>query len=141
MSDSRQAKPRDYTVGFSKPPVERRFKPGVSGNPRGRPKGSLNVGMVLQRTLLEMVVINEGGQRRTISKLEAAVKRLTNKAASGDLGAVKLLLALIRSAEEQEEQKTPASTALGETDQKVMQGMLKRLATSLDGGQIDETDS
>jgi hypothetical protein len=101
----------------------------------------LNIGTVLQRALLEMVVINEGGQRRTISKLEAAVKQLTNKAASGDLGAVKLLLALIHSAEEQEEQKTPASTALGETDQKVMQGMLKRFATSLRKGQFDEDDS
>lgn len=141
MSDNRRPKSANYAVGFQKPPVERRFKPGVSGNPRGRPKNSLNIGTVLQRALLEMVVINEGGQRRTISKLEAAVKQLTNKAASGDLSAVKLLLALIHSAEEQEEQKTPASTALGETDQKVMQGMLKRFATSLKKGHFDEDDS
>jgi Family of unknown function (DUF5681) len=136
MSNSRRPKNGDYAVGFAKPPIEHRFKPGISGNPRGRPKGSLNVGTVLERTLLEMVVINEGGQRRTISKLEAAVKQLTNKAASGDLSAVKLLLALIRSAEEREAQQTPAASALGETDTKVMQGMLKRLATSLNKGSV-----
>jgi hypothetical protein len=136
MSDSRRPKSGDYTVGFAKPPIDHRFKPGISGNPRGRPRGSLNVGTVLERTLLEMVVINEGGHRRTISKLEAAVKQLTNKAASDDLNAVKLLLALIRSAEEQEAQQTPPASALGETDKKVMQGMLKRLATSLNKGSV-----
>lgn len=29
-----------YAVGYGKPPVERRFTPGVSGNPSGRPRGS-----------------------------------------------------------------------------------------------------
>ena len=140
MSNSQRPKTGNYVVGFAKPPTETKFKPGVSGNPRGRPKGSLNVGKVLERTLLETVVVNEGGQRRTISKLEAAVKQLTNKAASGDLSAVKLLLALIHSAEEQEAQQTPTPAVLDETDQKVMQGMLKRLANSFNRGHSDETD-
>ena len=29
----------DYDVGFRKPPVQTRFKPGQSGNPGGRPRG------------------------------------------------------------------------------------------------------
>jgi hypothetical protein len=32
----------DYDVGYGKPPKEARFKPGQSGNPRGRPKGAKN---------------------------------------------------------------------------------------------------
>lgn len=28
----------DYEVGFGKPPISRRFAPGVSGNLKGRPK-------------------------------------------------------------------------------------------------------
>jgi len=28
----------DYEVGYGKPPKSRRFQPGVSGNPKGRPK-------------------------------------------------------------------------------------------------------
>ena len=29
----------DYAVGYGKPPQHSRFKPGRSGNPKGRPKG------------------------------------------------------------------------------------------------------
>lgn len=45
--DQRQTKARarrppasDYEVGYGKPPQQTRFKPGQSGNPRGRPKGA-----------------------------------------------------------------------------------------------------
>ena len=31
-----------YEVGNGKPPEHSRFKPGQSGNPRGRPKGAKN---------------------------------------------------------------------------------------------------
>ena len=33
---------RDYEVGRGKPPLHTRFKPGQSGNPKGRPKGVRN---------------------------------------------------------------------------------------------------
>ena len=33
----------DYEVGYKKPPIHTRFKPGVSGNPKGRPKGTKNL--------------------------------------------------------------------------------------------------
>ncbi len=32
--------PRDYEVGYGKPPSRTRFRSGQSGNPRGRPKGT-----------------------------------------------------------------------------------------------------
>src|ERR1700722_14543367 len=70
-----------YDVGFSKPPEESRFRKGVSGNPKGRPKGRPNIATVLERTLQEKVVINENGVRKTVTKLEAAIKQLMNKAA------------------------------------------------------------
>ena len=33
----------DGQVGYRKPPVHTRFKPGQSGNPKGRPKGPRNL--------------------------------------------------------------------------------------------------
>jgi Family of unknown function (DUF5681) len=96
---------------------------------------------VLNRTLLEKVVVNEGGRRKTISKLEAAIKQLTNKAASGDLAAVKHLLPLAHTAQEQAALTMPAPPALGDTDQKVIQGILKRFGKPQKGGQSDATDN
>jgi hypothetical protein len=69
-------------VGYCHPPESARFTKGQSGNPKGRPKGSLNVATVFIKTLREKVVINENGQRKTVTKLEAAIKQLVNKAAS-----------------------------------------------------------
>jgi phosphoenolpyruvate carboxylase len=89
----------DYEVGYGKPPKEHRFKKGRSGNPKGRPKGALNIASVIDRVLQEKVVINENGERKTISKLEASIKQLVNKAASGDMRAFQQLPALARYAE------------------------------------------
>jgi hypothetical protein len=110
----------EYEVGFGKPPAVTRFKKGRSGNPKGRPKGTLNMATVLARTLREKVVINENGQRKIITKLEAAVKQLVNKAASGDLRALRHLADLVASAEERAAQAPAADTPMSEDDQKVV---------------------
>ena len=93
---------------------------------------------VLERTLRENVVITEGGRRKTITKLEAAIKQLTNKAASGDLKALQLLAALVRSAEERAVQTPISKPALEEVDEKVFLGIVKRLEAA---GKRDQGDS
>jgi Family of unknown function (DUF5681) len=128
-------------VGYRNPPEKTRFKKGQSGNPKGRPKGTLNLATVLARTLREKVVINEHGQRKIVTKLEAAVKQLVNKAAAGDLAALRHLASLVQSAEEQAAQAPPANAPLGEDDQKVVQGILERLGNENVGGNENGTDS
>ena len=122
---------KTYDVGFGKPPKPSQFRKGFSGNPKGRPKGRRNLGTVLERTLQEKVVINENGVRRTVTKLEAAVKQLVNRAASGDLGAMRQLTALAASAEDQ--QVASPTRQLDEDDQKVMENVLKRFKKSANG--------
>jgi hypothetical protein len=114
-------------VGFCRPPESTRFKKGVSGNPKGRPKGSLNVATVFMKTLREKVSIIEHGRRKTVTKLEAAFKQLVNKAAGGDLRAVDQLRDLARETEEK--QNTAAaqqSQVVDDLDQEVIQGILQR---------------
>jgi hypothetical protein len=93
-------RPKKTKVGYRNPPEKSRFKTGQSGNPQGRPKGALNMATILERTLREPIVIVENGRRRTVTKLEAALKQVVNQAASGKLKAVQLLATLVRSAEE-----------------------------------------
>src|SRR5712691_9390684 len=99
IEDHAERSEPDPSVGYGKPPKDSRFKKGASGNPKGRPKGSRNVAAVFAKTLREKVVINEHGQRKTITKLEAAIKQFVNKAAGGDLRALQLLVNLSREAE------------------------------------------
>jgi hypothetical protein len=130
---SKPEEPKTKPVGYGNPPKHTRFQKGQSGNPEGRPKGTLNLATVLERTLREKVVINENGKRKTITKLEAAVKQLTNKAASGELRALQLLTALVRSAEERAIQAGVPNSALDEVDEKVVLGILNRLGAANKG--------
>lgn len=123
--------PKSKVVGYCNPPKHTRFRKGQSGNPRGRPKGRLNIATVLERTLRERVVINENGKRKTVTKLEAAVKQLANQAASGELKALQLLTALVRSAEERAVQVPSSKSALEENDQKVFLNVVKRLEATI----------
>ena len=87
-------KKTEYEVGYAKPPKETRFKKGQSGNAAGRPKGKLNLATVVEQAMNATVVVNEGGQRQTKSKLEVALTQLMNKAASGDLKAIRMAIGL-----------------------------------------------
>jgi len=117
-------------IGFCRPPESTRFKKGASGNPRGRPKGSLNVATVFMKALREKVVINEHGQRKTITKLEAALKQLANKGASGDLRALGQLIALAHDAEAKQNVLGAKESITSELDQEVMEGILKRFGNT-----------
>jgi hypothetical protein len=114
------------SVGYGKPPRHTQFKKGQSGNPRGRPKGSKNLATVLLRTARELVTVNEGGRRKSITKLEAMSKQLVNKAASGEPRATQLLIQMIQMFEGQAEQ--PAQQAMtDEADQLIAQQLFARM--------------
>jgi hypothetical protein len=83
-----------YKVGYGKPPKARQFKRGKSGNPKGRPKGSLNLATDLTAELGEQITVREDGRSRKISKQRALIKSLMAKALQGDIRAMASLLAL-----------------------------------------------
>lgn len=117
----------DQEVGFGKPPTHTQFKPGISGNPKGRPKGSRNLTTILAKALRERVIVNENGRRRTMTKLDAAVGQLVNKSASGDLAALRQLIILAASIDVQSTE--PTETQLSEVDRKIMKSVLERLGS------------
>ena len=92
-------------VGYGSPPREHQFKPGKSGNPRGRPKGSLNAATVLGNMLREKVTVTQNGRRKSLSKFEALMKQQVNKAAAGDTHAFKVIMNLVMGFREGELQK------------------------------------
>jgi Family of unknown function (DUF5681) len=115
----------DERVGYRRPPLGTRFRPGQSGNPLGRPKGARNLSTVVAAALGERVAVTENGRRRRISKLEATVKQLVNRAASGETRAMQLLLALAAANEARSAQSDPER--LGEADAIVIAELTRRL--------------
>jgi len=82
-------------VGYGKPPLRTKFKKGKSGNPRGRPKGSRNIKTLFKEKLEEKITVTENGRRKVISKQEALVAVVINKALGGDLRSVNLLMPIL----------------------------------------------
>jgi hypothetical protein len=66
-----------------------RFKPGRSGNPKGRPKGSENRKHVLTRIMGEMHEVVEHGKRRRRSTLDLLLISIRNRAVDGNVRAFK----------------------------------------------------
>jgi hypothetical protein len=120
--------PQDYDVGFKKPPRQTRFAKGQSGNPQGRPKGKRNWATVLHSILEQKVKVTENGHTKIVTKLEAATTQLANKAAGGDANALRLLLQIVPTMENQLV-KVGVPVLSDEQDRKVVAELLKRMGT------------
>jgi Family of unknown function (DUF5681) len=71
-------------VGYGRPPRAHRFKPGQSGNPRGRPKGAKNEPTILNNLLHRRIEVREGGRARKVTVFEAILLRFTEDALKGN---------------------------------------------------------
>ncbi|MEA4967455.1 MAG: DUF5681 domain-containing protein [Bacteroidaceae bacterium] len=87
----------NYETGYCKPPTHTQFKPGCSGNKKGRPKGSKSdINDLLSKELNTKVTLKDGTK---IPKIEALIKQLSNKGINGDLSSIKLVLGIISKRE------------------------------------------
>lgn len=93
------AKNKSYSVGYRKPPQHTQFKPGQSGNSKGRPKKEKKLIDLVLKELHSLVNVTLGMERQRISKLEAIVKQHVNKAAAGDLRSATMILDILKPVE------------------------------------------
>ncbi len=117
-------------VGYKKPPRHSQFKPGVSGNAKGRPKGAFNFATVIEQELRARIEVTENGKRKRISKREAIAKQTVNRAAAGDPKATSTLLNEARLQESQNLIPTTQGVIIGPEDQTVMGNILQRIRQS-----------
>lgn len=85
-----------YEIGYRRPSESGRFKKGKSGNPKGRPKGSNNFLTLLEQELGQSIVVNENGKKKTITRLQAMVKRMVAGALQGDQKQLLTLVEILR---------------------------------------------
>lgn len=87
----------EYDIGYGKPPVSGQFKPGQSGNPKGRPKvdkSNVDFRGILYKVLGKNVEITEKGRPRKIMMFEAILTQHATKAAKGHNGSFNSLIKL-----------------------------------------------
>lgn len=75
-----------YRVGPGRPPREHQFKPGQSGNPKGRkPKSAdIDVKQILTRQMRKPIAVTRDGKTETMSAIEVGLEQLINQVAKGD---------------------------------------------------------
>ena len=112
-------------VGNCRPPRSTRFRPGQSGNPRGRPKRAPGLSGLVARAFRQRVEAEENGRRRRITKLEAALTQLINNAAKGEHRSTQLALTLLGDASALPEPRKPKHSREG--DALVVAEIVRRL--------------
>ncbi|WP_300578175.1 DUF5681 domain-containing protein [Phenylobacterium sp.] len=79
--------------GYKRPPKHGQFKPGQSGNPKGRPRkravsSDADADRIFLEEALKLVPIVENGKRKKVPALQAIYKRCIQLAMQGDHRAI-----------------------------------------------------
>ncbi|MEZ5996462.1 MAG: DUF5681 domain-containing protein [Hyphomonadaceae bacterium] len=83
---------QDEAVGYCRPPKHTRFKPGQSGNPRGRPRKKLALNDILEEAATTLVQVTVDGRVRRMPALKAIMMLEVRKALQGDGKASRFVL-------------------------------------------------
>lgn len=97
MSDNKD-KGGSEGVGYGKPPKAHKFKPGQSGNPKGRPKGAKNLLKLISKHAAKKVTVIEDGMEKKMPRIDVVITAMFNKASKGDVSAARLLSNLVLAA-------------------------------------------
>lgn len=89
--------PPQHSFGYGRAPIHARFKPGQSGNPKGRPKGSRNAMAECRKVYTAMIVIQVGGKKRRVTRIEALLLRQWELAMKGNQRAAQATMATAKA--------------------------------------------
>ena len=117
-----------YDVGYGKPPQHTQFKPGQSGNPKGRPKGVKNLATDVEEELSQKILVTEAGTQLETTKQRAMIKSLFAKALNGDVRASGVLINLILGLE-QTRISAQSADAMAEEDLAILEAFKQRILT------------
>jgi hypothetical protein len=84
----------DYKVGYKKPPLHSRFKPGNRVNPNGRrgKRKRPTEAEIAHEIMTQQVTFVEGGKSKRAPRITLMIKSLGAAALKGDVGAAEALL-------------------------------------------------
>jgi hypothetical protein len=110
----------EYEVGYSRPPTAHQFKPGRSGNAKGRPKGAKNQATIVREIVNMKVAMRVGGRTRKVPYLKAMWTRVADDALKGNSKAITLLRDEVRLIEE----RAPETSRIHQNDKEILEAYL-----------------
>ena len=96
MSDKEKSN-RGYEVGYGRPLKHSQFQPGKSGHPNGRPKKSKELNSLFRMELDKTIVVTEDGQQKRITKREAVITQVVNRAIKGVVKPLQIVIAYLQN--------------------------------------------
>lgn len=119
--------PSNYPVGYGRPPLAARFKPGTSGNAKGRPKGGRNLKTLIKEAMTAGISIQEGEKTKRVSRIEGVVLRQLQKALMGsDRAAMAVVKMALQLGFLEDAQNNQSELALSQQDQLILNQLVNR---------------
>ncbi|TIP29646.1 MAG: hypothetical protein E5X67_06310 [Mesorhizobium sp.] len=126
----------DEKVGYRKPPKKSRFKPGQSGNPRGRRKRVDNIGLAILAELKQPITVRENGQEQVLTKADAIAKTIVAGALAKNARILQVLMSLVPDQFRIPENSLPAAaTSVSAEEAEILERFVARRLGSLAAGQ------
>ena len=129
VSRSERPAAGDYKVGYGRPPKEHQFKPGKSGNPAGREKGSRGLKTDLKAELEARMTIRINNEPVSDTRQRLLLRALASRAAAGDVRAAAIVIPLIIQVLGIEDRGTDRKK-LSPLDQSILDEMLNSLGVN-----------
>jgi hypothetical protein len=117
---------QDSAVGYGRPPVANRFKPGTSGNLKGRPKGAKNLRSLIREAMIASIPIQEGEKTRRVTRLEGVVLRQIQGALKGNDKSAMAVLKMALQLGLLEDSSDSGEISLGREDERILNELLTR---------------
>jgi hypothetical protein len=114
-------------IGRGHPPLHARFRKGTSGNSKGRPKGSKNLGSTILDAAHRPVTIELNGKMRRVTAIHATALRLAQDAASGNAKATAKFLDWLDKSESRAAARKPVEYPFSDRDLEVLRAVDERM--------------
>ncbi|MEP1230771.1 MAG: DUF5681 domain-containing protein [Litorimonas sp.] len=124
---SKSANTDSYEVGYGRPPKTRQFKPGRSGNPKGRSKGSRNMKTDLNVALKARMRVTKDGRAVSMSTQQVLIAKLIEQSLKGDIRSLSKLFDLVGTHLKDEEEATIKTKALSKSDTQILEDYRRSL--------------
>ena len=117
--------------GYGKPPKKHQFKKGVSGNPRGRPKGKKSFTVLFKQLENEKITVQINGKTEKLTIEQAILKRVMIDSVVGKSSSARLYLETKQTILAMPETEGMSASERNKQDQAILESFLKLLGPDL----------